>query len=103
MLVSDAPSCRRPTPCTAIRTFLYMSAGIRTVFSRSDDRSRDIFDPVEREHALEVLGDFCLEIGLDFVDLPELGESPASVGAQMVHARDPVGLHCGLLRLRVFA
>ena len=55
------------------------------------------------DHLVELAFDLGLEIGLDLIDLGELGERPAAIGAEMVHAGHPVGLHRGFLLLRVLA
>ena len=55
------------------------------------------------DHLVELAFDLGLEVGLDLVDLGELGERPAAVAAEMVHAGHPVGVHRGLLLLRVLA
>ena len=60
-------------------------------------RRRDV------DHLVELAFDLGLEVGLDLVDLGELGEGPAAVGAEMVHAGHPVGVHRGLLLLGVLA
>ena len=54
-------------------------------------------------HLVEFAFDLGLEIGLDLIDLGELGERPAAIRAEMVHARHPVGVHRGFLLLRVLA
>ncbi len=56
-----------------------------------------------RDHLVELAFDLGLEVGLDLIDLGELGERPAAIGAEMVHARHPVGVHRGFLLLRVLA
>src|ERR1035437_2005971 len=43
------------------------------------------------------------EVGLDLVDLRELGKSPSAVAAVVVDAGDPVGIHGGFLLFRIFA
>ena len=44
-----------------------------------------------------------LEVGFDLVDLGQLGEGPAAEGAEVVDGGHPVGVHRGLLLLRVLA
>src|SRR5438874_736966 len=53
------------------------------------------------DHLVEFAFHFCFEVCLDLVNLSELGERPASIRACMIHGRDPVRLHGGLLLLRV--
>ena len=55
------------------------------------------------DHLVEFAFDLGLEISLDLIDLGELGERPAAVGAEMVHAGHPVGVHRGFLLLRILA
>ena len=55
------------------------------------------------DHLVELAFDLGLEVGLDLIDLGELGERPAAIGAEMVHAGHPVGVHRGFLLLRVLA
>jgi hypothetical protein len=45
------------------------------------------------DHFLELRLHIGGEVGLDFIDIAELGEGPAAVGGEVVHAGDPVGLH----------
>ena len=55
------------------------------------------------DHLVELAFDLGFEVGLDLVDLGELGEGPAAVGAEVVHAGHPVGFHGGLLLLGILA
>ena len=53
------------------------------------------------DHLVEFALDLGLEIGLDLIDVGELGERPAAVRSEIVHARHPVGFHRRLLFLGV--
>lgn len=54
-------------------------------------------------HFVELAFDLGLEVGLNLVHLGELGERPAAISAEMVHAGNPVGVHRGFLFHRVLA
>jgi hypothetical protein len=55
------------------------------------------------DHLVELTFDLGLEGGFDLVDIAEFREGPATVGAEVVHAGDPVGVHRGLLVLGILA
>ena len=55
------------------------------------------------DHRAELRLDLGPEVGLDHVHVGELGKCPPAVAAEVVHAGHPVGVHRGLLLLRVLA
>src|SRR5437660_2184941 len=55
------------------------------------------------DHLVELAFQLRLEVRLDQIRVPELGEGPAAVRADVVHARDPVGVHGRLLLFGVLA
>ncbi len=88
----EAPGARRPL-LASLRSDKFHGAGhqaISLVRWRSIILSNSASDPA-------------LEIGPDLIDIAELGERPAAIGAEMVHAGHPIGVHGQFLFLGVLA
>ena len=55
------------------------------------------------EHLVELGFNLRLKVGFHGVDIAELGEGPAAVRLEVVHAGDPVGVHRRFLLLGILA